>query len=182
MTQDPLAKIIEWIRLPSQYLFELVVIAAIATGALVLAPERLIEDLGLKDFRANAGVWLPIGFVLTVATLLARGVVRLVIMVGQHYKERRLLKLRQKSLHDLTPEEGSRLAGYIKNQTRTQSFRADDGVAKGLVTYQIIYRSASVGDAHTGFDHNIQPWAWEYLNENPHLVSEYESYKYPPNW
>ncbi len=52
----------------------------------------------------------------------------------------------------------------------TLCFHIEDGVAGGLVAKHILYRSSSIGGRLTGFAHNIQPWAREYLTDNPHLL------------
>jgi hypothetical protein len=46
----------------------------------------------------------------------------------------------------------------------------DDGVIQGLVAEKILYRSANVGSLITGFAYNVQPWAWDFLNANPHVL------------
>jgi len=81
------------------------------------------------------------------------------------------LKPLQQSLHSLSSEEKEYLNRYISNNTKTQYFDVRDGIACGLVGSHIIYRSSNLGHAGTwNFAHNIQPWAWEYLQKNKHLL------------
>ncbi|MBI3319988.1 MAG: superinfection exclusion B family protein [Candidatus Omnitrophica bacterium] len=60
---------------------------------------------------------------------------------------------------------------YVEGKTRTQYFQIEDGVIQGLVAVDVLYRSAQVGHLLSGFAYNIQPWAWEYLNRHPDLLS-----------
>lgn len=43
-------------------------------------------------------------------------------------------------------------------------------VVLGLETEKIIYRASSLSSYYTNFPYNIQPWAWEYLNQHPDLL------------
>ena len=79
---------------------------------------------------------------------------------------------RQKRLHDLTGKEKKILRAYIENETRSLQLPITSGVVNGLVSENIIYRSSSVGEGvGMKFAHNIQPWAREYLKENPELLA-----------
>ena len=80
-------------------------------------------------------------------------------------------------LQSLTDEEIHILSAYIMRKTRTQYLSIQSGVVKGLVHDNIIYRSSNVGSLEYGamaFAHNIQPWAWEYLNDHPEIVYAHE--------
>jgi hypothetical protein len=43
-------------------------------------------------------------------------------------------------------------------------------VVGGLVAKAVLYQSSSVGRMLTGLAYNMQPWAREYLAQNPHLL------------
>jgi len=73
-------------------------------------------------------------------------------------------------LRNLTAEERELLAKYVDGGTRSQDLDIRDGVVQGLADAGILYRSASVSKFYTSFAHNIQPWAWDYLTENPALL------------
>jgi len=54
-----------------------------------------------------------------------------------------------------------------------------NGVIKGLILEDILYRSSSVSLPRHGFmsfAFNIQPWAWEYLNKHSYLLN-HKNYK-----
>ena len=46
-----------------------------------------------------------------------------------------------------------------------------DGVVGGLEGERVLYRASSLGCSVDYFAYNIQPWAWEYLNEHRKLLS-----------
>ncbi|MBU2802589.1 hypothetical protein HFV02_10085, partial [Acidithiobacillus caldus] len=54
--------------------------------------------------------------------------------------------------------------------TRSCTLNNASGVVGGLVAEEIIYRSSSMGQFGAYFSYNIQPWAWDYLRKNPHLI------------
>ncbi|MGZ8956077.1 MAG: super-infection exclusion protein B [Methylovulum sp.] len=54
-----------------------------------------------------------------------------------------------------------------------------NGVIKGLILEDILYRSSSVSSPRHGFmsfAFNIQPWVWEYLNKHSYLLN-HKNYK-----
>jgi Super-infection exclusion protein B len=44
-------------------------------------------------------------------------------------------------------------------------------VVNGLVSETVLYRSSNMSALGTTFPFNIQPWAWDYLNEHPELLN-----------
>ena len=61
------------------------------------------------------------------------------------------------------------LASYVVGNTKTLTLDLRSGVAGGLESSRIIYRSSTLGSLH-GFDYNIQPWAWDYLRQHRELL------------
>ena len=58
----------------------------------------------------------------------------------------------------------------INNNTKTITLDYSDGTTTGLEKAFIIVRASVISKSFTYFDYNIQPWAWEYLNKNKHLL------------
>lgn len=59
--------------------------------------------------------------------------------------------------------------------------RIQDGRKAALECYQVIYRASTVGDAFTGFDYNLQPYAIKLLNSyirNKILVIDKDSFSF----
>ena len=46
-----------------------------------------------------------------------------------------------------------------------------DGVVAGLAQAGVIYRSVNLGTMDASFAYNIQPWAWEQLQDDPKLLA-----------
>lgn len=160
-------KVTEWIKLKPRYLFAI----AFSCGALLFIPADMLESLGLHAFAQSnetviGAIFLGSGVLLITHVLATIGKPLLemaldTILQGQ----------RQKRLHDLTSEEKKILLKYIENDARSLQLPITSGVVNGLVSEDIIYRSSSVGEgAGMRFAHNIQPWAREYLKENPELL------------
>jgi len=51
-------------------------------------------------------------------------------------------------------------------QTKTQYLDLENGVVRGLELDIVIYKASNIGQINT-WAYNIQPWAWDYLNEHP---------------
>lgn len=85
---------------------------------------------------------------------------------------RRIRRIREKHLRELTPEERGYQLPYIHDRTSTQTFDIDDGVAGGLQGKEILYRSSNMFDVHRGVPYNLQPWARTYLTQHPELLAD----------
>jgi hypothetical protein len=161
-------RFLDWIKLSPRQLLAI----ALASGFLALAPDRFLEPLGLLTFRNTYRAWLGVPLLAAAALLGAYALTAAGSFVQQRFTWRRTLKRHQQALHGLSPAEQAVLRGYIFENTKTQYFALDNGVVQGLVSAGVLYRSANVGDVLTGFPFNIQPWAWQYLHFNRHLLIE----------
>ena len=142
-------------------------VAIISVLALILfLPGEISKSLAVYDFREKYKVFLGPVFLLTISFCFAR--VFIFFMSG--HTERKRLKNRQKMLHQLTPEEKGYLVPYIRHQKNTVSVGMDDGVMSGLEAKHITYCASSMGSVLEGFAYNLQPWARDYLNDNPQLL------------
>ena len=70
----------------------------------------------------------------------------------------------------MTPDEKAYLVPFVLQQENTQYFLIEDGIAGGLIAKGVLYRSSNVGSLVSGWAHNIQPWAREYLTEHAELL------------
>lgn len=89
---------------------------------------------------------------------------------GRKINDYHFWKARKKRLHRLSAEEKQILRAYIERQTRSLNLDVMSGVVNGLEQETIIYRASSLGHLMAGFAYNIQPWAWDYLNEHRDLL------------
>lgn len=162
-------KILEALKLTSR---QAPPVAGVVTGVLIFGPAWLLQRLGLADFVAANRGWIGFAFLVSIALVmfhvLAAGWARL----AAAYAHMTAVSRGKRRLHDLTPEEKTILRRYVSGNTRTVKLPLSSGIASGLISAQIIYTSASIGDMLHGFAHNIQPWAWRYLKKHPSLLAE----------
>lgn len=172
-------KIIDFLRQP-QFVF----VIAVTAGLIVFLPDNVVQKMGLYQTRST---YLPyIAVVFLVSAIL------FVIQVGAKgfawskgwRKKQSDLRCRVKQLETLTKEERAILKRFMERQTMTQRLDVDSGIVNGLMFKDIIYRATN--RATSGFadytyhgvvyscDHNMQSWAWEYLNEHPELLADRE--------
>ncbi|RMH20024.1 MAG: hypothetical protein D6698_04935, partial [Gammaproteobacteria bacterium] len=102
------------------------------------------------------------------------------IFIVQGHTHRQVQKKRQQTLHKLTPEEKGYLVPYIEGQQNSVYVGMEDGVMSGLRAKGITYLAANMGDVLNGFAFNLQPWAREYLESNPHLLDGYSGQPMTP--
>lgn len=160
---DKLTGFVDYFRkIPATFLVAIVSVLAI----ILFLPGEISKSLAIYDFREKYKVFLGPLFILTIFFCFAR--VFNFFMSG--HSERKRLKNRQKMLHQITPEEKGYLVPYIIHQKNTLYVGIDDGVMSGLETKQITYCASSTGSLLKGSAYNLQPWARDYLNDNPQLL------------
>jgi hypothetical protein len=162
---EAIAKFLELMKVPIRVVFGVCVSAAIV----LFAPDKFVGLLGLLQYREKYRFYFGIAVLLLIAIAISK----IFVAVDEKLLYWRLGRLRRKILRELTDEEIQILSAYIARKTRTQYLSIQSGVVKGLVQDNIIYRSSNVNSPEYGplvFAHNIQPWAWDYLNEHPELV------------
>lgn len=142
---------------------------AVASGALIFAPPSLITKLSMDRLVADYRSWLGLAFVLSCAYLFSHAVVFVAKQVHDRFETNAIRKAQIGHLKDLAPDEKTRLAPYIKRQMSSVTYELTDGVVRGLVAKGILYRSSNVGRG-TAFPFNIQPWARQEIERNPHLL------------
>ena len=164
---------------------------ALATGVGLFADVRFISALGLLEVRTQYRPYLGVVFLLSSSLLTAQGVAATWRFAGS-IRERRRERSRaqeamaglQDALHALTLDEQVYLVPFILGHENTQYFRIQDGVAGGLVAKNILFRSSNLGSILSGFAHNVQPWAREYLAAHPELLTGATAVPRggPPRW
>jgi hypothetical protein len=163
---DSIAKVLDIMKVPIRLIFGLCVAAAV----FLYSPDFFVAKLGLLEYRDKYRAYFGVLVLILVAMVIAN-VVTWPLDMWNNYA---LLRVRQKNLRILTAEEKQILDGFISNKTQSRYLSVQSGVVKGLVYKEIIYRTSNISDPMHGFAafaHNIQPWAWDYLNEHPELLS-----------
>lgn len=152
-------------KIPAAFL-----VAILSVLALILfLPVDHAKTLSIDGFRDEYRVYLGPAFLFILSFCIARIYSHLMKL----YRNRKLIEARKKLLHKLTPEERGYLIPYIAEQKNSVYVGLDDGVMVGLWNKKITYLPTSRGDILNGFAFNLQPWAREYLENNPSLLNEY---------
>jgi hypothetical protein len=158
-------KLLDWIKLPTKTLAAL----CIVSGILVFSGESTLDQFGLKTLVSGYRAYFGVAFLLTLSLTLVNSLSAVWNFIYPWIAEAYWIRVGRKRLQNLNPTEKQILSYYIKNQTRSQNLRIQDGTVNALQKEKIIIRGSSLGSMH-GFDYIMQPWAWEYLNEHPELV------------
>lgn len=145
------------------------VAALLASSIILFLPNAWLGSIGLQAFKTNNIETIGLAFVVSlVATM-----IQLIIWLKRTlWDSRQARKSLEKRLHNLSYQEKQILCAYVLNKVKTQYFRIEDGVVQGLVHSRILYLSSNMGSLIRGFSYNIQLWAYEYLSENTHLITE----------
>ena len=162
-----IGRLVEWIKLSPRHLLPL----SLFTGFILFAPQRWLAAFGIAGFVSDYRPYIGVTFLLSTVLLISAAIVAGYGWAKQKRAEAALLRGRRERLHHLSEPEKEILRGYIEAQPRTQYLSMADGVVGGLVAERIIYRASSLGQSFDYFAYNIHPWAWEYLNAHPKLLS-----------
>ena len=162
------SKLLEAIKLPPKYLVPI----CLASGFLLFGKPSYVALLGLDSFVDSYRPWIGLVFILSLPLLLLEVLQRIWSWLSRKYKNIKSRFAARHRLEHLTQEEKEILREYIFNQSKTQVLDLADGVVQGLVHAKIIDQASPLGSLADGFAYNIQPWAWNYLNKNKHLLSD----------
>lgn len=162
-----LSRLVEWIKLSPRYLLPLLLF----TGFVLFAPHTWLAIFGTVSLVSDYRPYFGVAFLLSATLILSAAIVAVYGWAQQKREEASLLRDRRRRLHHLSEPEKEILRGYIEGQTRTQYLSMHDGVVGGLQTERVLFRAAVLSRGWDSFAYNIQPWAWDYLNENPKLLS-----------
>jgi Super-infection exclusion protein B len=134
--------------------------------------DNVLDFVSVLHFRNANRAWIGATLIASSGVLLALFCLYMPRPLQRYFEKRRNRRQKQKRLHNLSLEEQAVLQKYIRNQTRTQILALEDGVVQGLVRVGILYRSSTVGyqGRQMMFAHNMDDWAWDYLNKHPNLV------------
>ncbi|MGA8475805.1 MAG: superinfection exclusion B family protein [Candidatus Cybelea sp.] len=146
---------------------------SIAIGMVVtvvlFSPDSIMNKMGLLKYRDEGKPYFGAILLVCIAFAIASGIGA----AGKKINNYRFCRSREKRLRRLSIEEKQVLRGYIEGETRSLYFNVTSGVINGLAAEHIVYRASSLSNPQYGmaaFAYNIQPWAWDYLNEHRDLL------------
>jgi len=160
------SKYLGWLKLSAKQALILFIISTV----LLFGGEELIASLGLLEAKEILKPWVGVAWIISISIIISEPTYYAFNLVKKRIQWRIKLKQMQKTLHNLTPDEKIFLSVYIDDDTKTQSADYNNGVVSGLVAEKIIFRSSNLSQYYTTFPYNIQPWAWEYLKNNPEIL------------
>jgi len=160
-----LTRLFEWVRLPTKTLTAI----CVAAGILLFANENLLDTLALRELVESIRAYIGVVFLVSLALFVVNSAGAILKFVKPWFVQAYWIRQGKKRLQMLTPEEKEILRFYIDNQTRSQRLDIKSGTVNALQREKIIVRGSNLG-SFWGFDFIIQPWAWEHLNGNPHLL------------
>jgi len=146
----------------------------IFTSFFIFLPSEVLVKLSLMDVKTKFGTYLGLGFVFSLAFLIAAALNRFwKVYLGYKLKEMTSIHFYKKEAHNLTNKEKEILSIFINGKTRSTDLSLKNGVVLGLEKRMFIVRVGQLGNDPViwSFPFNIQPWAWEYLNKNPQLLN-----------
>lgn len=159
-------KLLEKINFSPRYL----VPVAFVTGFALFSSPTILDIFGIASLVSQYRAYLGAAFLISVAIITVHWSVQLYSIVEKRIASAKSVKSLQDRLHNLTEYEKRILRYYLKYQTKTAYLPLHDGVINGLILDGVVFRVTNVGNPNN-WAHNIQPWAWDYLNKTPHLLA-----------
>jgi hypothetical protein len=144
----------------------------VATSVLLFSPKSLLSDIGLESFVREYRSWVGLVWLLSIALLLSHVLTPFAKFTRRWGWEKISIRHGRKHLQELTPSEKEILKRFIFGNTRSQYLNFQNGDVKLLEREHIIFMASNTGNLIRGFAYNIQPWAWDYLKQNLHLLKE----------
>jgi hypothetical protein len=165
---ERLKQIWEWLKEPEKYLPPV----AIACGIVLLYPPSAADPLDVAAIRNKFHTELAAAFLLSVSAIIWRVGVVTVLWARKEFRSHQARSAIRTRLRSLTEPEKRILRRYLKNQTRTIYLDSADGVAGGLFSANIIAPGAGYAYSRASVAYNIEPLAWEYLNQHQELLCD----------
>lgn len=159
---------IDFLKLPPNILGAL----AVASGALLLLPDNIIEKLYMIEFQDKYGFIIGIVFVVSSAIL----IVLLISKIYHHFHDKRVsekvLSGQIKYLQKMDANKVRLIRMFIDEPTHTLKLSMNDGLVIELKHYQIISPAGSthmVDMIDPQINYFLQPWVIERIESNEEL-------------
>lgn len=138
-------------------------------GFILIAPVKWLNTLGIATLVHNYRQWIAIALLASCALLISPVILWVVRNINNKISNLEFRRNGKRYLKSLTPDEKDILNFYIFEQKRTQILDFTDGTVMGLVHARIIYQASRLTRGMT-LPFNIQQRAWDFLNNNNHLL------------
>lgn len=163
---------IDFLKLPPNILCAL----SIASGALLLLPDKIAEKLYMIDFRDKYGFTIGIIFVVSTAILIVLLGSKIYYYFHDKSTSKKLVEAQTKYLKQMKPEQVALISEFIKEPTHTLLLPYNNGLVIELQHLQIV---TPAGQTHLvnmldpQINYFLQPWVMQRINSDDELRQKF---------
>jgi hypothetical protein len=118
---------------------------AIVSGILLFAPEQFLDQLKLKEFETNHGMYFGVIFIVCLAFIILSLIYYVIKKVDSYFFRIKLTKQLKEKIKNLDPSEQSVLREFFITQRTTISMPIDHPVVSGLLDKYVLIRKSNIG-------------------------------------
>ena len=166
---------LDFLKLPPNILAAL----SLVTGVILFAPESVIKQLYMVDFKKKYGFVISIVFLVSVAILTVLILTELQKKIKSYILNKKLRKVRLKLLLEADNVKTRMIKAFIKEPTHTRTIPHNDGLTIELAFYEVISLAGNTQPADFGLNNEIclryflQPWVISLINSDERLKNKY---------
>ena len=159
---------IDFLKLPPNILGAL----SIASGTLLLLPQKLAQKFYIINFREKYGFTIGIVFVISTALLIVLLLSKIFHFFYDKYASKRLGTAQIKYLKNMTPEQVTIIREFLREPTHTLPLPMNNGLVIELQHLQIL---TPAGQTHlvsmldAQINYFLQPWVIKKINSDEEL-------------
>ena len=157
------------LKLPTKIIASL----ALASGAVLLLPQSVIDRLFLSNIKAEYGLYIGLTFIVSVSILTSTIVINITKIIKRKLLVRKRAKGRDEFLRNLDSEDKSLLREMLRSPNKTMDLPMHNGTVIKLRHADIICPAGSnhlVDPFEMRIPYFIQPWAVLEFNKNSDLL------------
>ncbi|WP_433943477.1 superinfection exclusion B family protein [Paenibacillus sp. SN-8-1] len=154
----------------AKYTNKFFIIVAVGSAILLFSSKSFVDNLGLLQFTKDNKQFIGMAFLVSAVVSVANIISFVYQKVTKSISYNKRMKKRKERLHQLNPIEKKILLYYFVNGTNTQLLAINDGTVRELEGNRIIQRASDISRAGVKFPYNLNPWAREYITNNPNLL------------
>jgi len=127
-------------------------------------------EFGLHDIVNSIRPILGLLLLISISIITIKFISKTIEHIQKKYEIYNNRKVMNELLHNLSANQKKILRCFIDNDTETYKFSYNNGPARWLVSKQVLTYFGQTTGVHMNITYCIQPWAREYLLENPELL------------
>ena len=159
---------IDFLKLPPNILGAL----SIASGTLLLLPQKLAQKFYIINFREKYGFTIGIVFVISTALLIVLLLSKIFHFLYDKYASKRLGTAQIKYLKNMTPEQVTIILEFLREPTHTLPLPMNNGL---VIELQHLQKLTPAGQTHLvsmldpQINYFLQPWVIKKINSDEEL-------------